>query len=386
MLDLNKFSQHLTTLKQKGQYRQLPTLHPQGKYIEQNGRLMLNLSSNDYLGLATDRQLQQQFLNQYTNDFPLFTSSSSRLLTGNFPIYTDFEQLLANKFGRSALLFNSGYHANIGILPALADKKTLIVADKLIHASLIDGIKLSDAKFIRYRHNDYQHLAQILRRYYQQFERVIIVTESLFSMDGDFADLNQLVALKQQFSADYAQILLYVDEAHAIGVYGENGLGLAEHYACLNQIDLLVGTLGKALASMGAYLICDQIIKDYLINTMRPLIFSTALPPINIAWSYFLFEQLDQFQAKRQHLAHLSNILRQAIVNQGFEMPSQSCIVPYILGDNQSTLIQAQRLQQQGYYCLPIRPPTVPQGTSRIRLSLTADLTIDEIKNLIAIL
>ncbi|AWX15334.1 8-amino-7-oxononanoate synthase [Mergibacter septicus] len=387
MVDLADFSQQLNKLKQQQQYRALPVLKQQGKYIERDGQLMLNLSSNDYLGLAADTQLQQRFLSQFGTNFPAFTSSSSRLLTGNFPFHTDLEQLLSARFGRPSLLFNSGYHANIGILPALANKKTLIIADKLVHASLIDGIKLSGAKFVRYRHNDYQHLQHILQHYRQQFQRVIIVTESLFSMDGDFADLPKLVQLKQQYAEDYSQILLYVDEAHAVGVYGDNGLGLAESYACLAEIDLLVGTFGKALASMGAYLVCDQIIKEYLINHMRPLIFSTALPPFNIAWSYFLFEQLPQLTQKRQYLANISQQLRQALLQkEGIQMPSQSCIIPYILGDNQRTLERAEYLQQQGYYCLPIRPPTVPQGTSRIRFSLTADLTENEMKDFITVL
>ncbi|MCI5764230.1 MAG: aminotransferase class I/II-fold pyridoxal phosphate-dependent enzyme, partial [Actinobacillus porcinus] len=196
----NFFSQALAQLKQDGQLRQLPRLEHSGKWIVRDGKTMLNMSSNDYLGLANDAQLREQFLQKYQQNLPHFTSSSSRLLTGSFPIYDEFEQLLAQRFQRqAALLFNSGYHANIGILPAVADKKTLIIADKLVHASLIDGIRLSEAKYLRYRHNDMAHLADLLTKHHQDFERIIIVTESLFSMDGDDADLLQLVAFKQQF-------------------------------------------------------------------------------------------------------------------------------------------------------------------------------------------
>ncbi|VEH66777.1 8-amino-7-oxononanoate synthase [Rodentibacter pneumotropicus] len=307
---------------------------------------------------------------------PALTSSSSRLLTGNFPIYNDLEQLIARQFQReSCLLFNSGYHANLGILPALTTSKSLILADKLIHASIIDGIRLSQCKFFRYRHHDYDHLRQLLEKNADKFDRTFIVTESVFSMDGDVADLVELVKLKKQFPNVY----LYVDEAHAIGVYGEKGLGIAEQAGVIADIDLLVGTFGKALASMGAYVICDQVIKEILINQMRPLIFSTALPPLNVAWTYFLFEKLPQFQQKRQHLNELSAFLRNEVAHRTGNMPSSTCIVPYILGDNEETLARAYRLQQQGYYCLPIRPPTVPKGTSRIRLSLTADMTKEEI-------
>ena len=383
-MTLNFFSDSLEQLKQQGQLRQIPQLQHDGKWIVRDGRRMLNMSSNDYLGLASDPSLRAQFLAKYHENLPHFTSSSSRLLTGSFPIYTQFEQLLAQRFQRqAALLFNSGYHANIGILPAVADKNTLIIADKLVHASLIDGIRLSDAKFVRYRHNDMAHLAEILYKNQPHFERMIIVTESLFSMDGDYADLNQLVAFKQQFG----NLLLYVDEAHGIGALGETGLGLAEQQGCIQQIDFLVGTFGKALASQGAYVLCEQVVRDYLVNKMRPLIFSTALAPFNVAWTHFLFEQLPDFAARRQHLSELSQKLRDYLANQLQQpMPSQSYIVPYIVGDNQRTVALAQHLQQQGYYCLPIRPPTVPKGTSRIRLSLTADMSTQELEQFMACL
>ncbi|MFZ7173884.1 8-amino-7-oxononanoate synthase [[Pasteurella] aerogenes] len=371
------FAERLTQLQDIGQLRRLPELTHQGRYIEKEGRLMLNLSSNDYLGLANNTALRQAFLQKHAENLPHFTSSSSRLLTGSFPHYEQLETLLAQRFGReSGLLFNSGYHANIGILPAVADKNTLIVADKLVHASMIDGIRLSGADFVRYRHNDYAHLENLLRKHQNRYQRMIIVTESVFSMDGDVSDLPQLVAFKKCFG----NVLLYVDEAHAIGVYGEQGLGIAEQQGCVAEIDFLVGTFGKALASMGAYVVCDRIMRDYLVNTMRPLIFSTALPPFNVAWSLFLFEKLPHFQAQREHLQQLSEQLRchvQRLTKR--DMPSQSCIVPYVIGDNQKTVEMAQQLQQMGYYCLPIRPPTVPQGTSRIRLSLTADMTSQEI-------
>ncbi|HDX0983720.1 TPA: 8-amino-7-oxononanoate synthase [Pasteurella multocida] len=378
------YQQQLADLKAQNQFRQLPQLIHRGRFIQREDNTMLNMSSNDYLGLANNEALRQAFFTQYQDQLPALTSSSSRLLTGSFPIYDELESLMAQAFGReTALLFNSGYHANIGILPALADKKTLIVADKLVHASMIDGIRLAQCEFVRFRHHDYAHLEQILQKNDRTFERIIVVTESVFSMDGDCADLTQLVALKQC----YPQVMLYVDEAHAIGVLGEKGLGLAEQQGCINQIDILVGTFGKALGSMGAYVICDQVIRDYLVNKMRPLIFSTALPPFNVAWTHFVFQQLPHLQAERAHLAQLSQHLRQAIVDIfQVPMPSESCIVPYILGDNELTVRTAQRLQQQGYYCLPIRPPTVPKGTSRIRFSLTADMQVAEVEQFIACL
>ena len=380
---MDAFKQQLEQLSAKNQYRSIPDLVHQGRYIMRENRKMLNMSSNDYLGLASNENLRQSFLQQYADNFPSFTSSSSRLLTGNFPVYTDLEQFIAQRFQReSALLFNSGYHANLGILPALTTTKSLILADKLVHASMIDGIRLSQCEFFRYRHNDYEHLKSLLEKNAGKFDRTFIVTESVFSMDGDVADLNYLAQLKTQFPNTY----LYVDEAHAIGVYGKNGLGIAEQANVIADIDLLVGTFGKALASIGAYVVCDQILKECLINQMRPLIFSTALPPFNVAWTHFIFERLPQFSKERTHLEQLSAFLRQEVEHRTQIMPSQTCIVPYILGENEATLAKAKALQEQGYYCLPIRPPTVPKGTSRIRLSLTADMTMDEVKQFVACL
>ncbi|MGV6989703.1 8-amino-7-oxononanoate synthase [Testudinibacter sp. P80/BLE/0925] len=381
---LNFYAEQLAQLQQQGQYRTLPDIRHGGKWIWRDERKMLNFSSNDYLGLAADHTLKQQFLAQTDWQQASFTSSSSRLLTGNFPIYAELESLMASRFQREAcLLFNSGYHANIGILPALADKHTLILADKLVHASLIDGIRLASADYQRYRHNDYAHLQQLLAKNSEKYQRIIIVTESVFSMDGDTADLLQLVALKQQ----YRNVMLYVDEAHALGVFGQNGLGLAEKCGCIGQIDFLVGTFGKALAAMGAYLLCEQVVKDYLINKMRPLIFSTALSPLVVQWTHFLMQRLPTMQAQRQHLQQLSAQLRQSVQQLTQQaILSHSQIVPYILGDNATTVATAERLQKCGFYCLPIRPPTVPNGTSRIRFSLTADMTADEVTQLVDVL
>lgn len=372
----------LQELKASGNLRQLPEVSHTGRWIERDGRRMLNLSSNDYLGLATRPELQEAFLeSEEARRWPL-SSSSSRLLTGNFTVYERLEQRIATDFGRdAALLFNSGYHANTGILPALADKRTLILADKLVHASLIDGIRLSDIPFLRYRHNDYSQLEQVLEKHASRYEQIILVTESVFSMDGDVTDLPRLVALKRR----YPHLMLYVDEAHAIGVRGTRGLGVAEECGCIDQIDLLVGTFGKALASMGAYVVCSEVIRSYLINKMRPLIFSTALPPLQIAWTEFLWKQLPLWQEERARLQLQSRRLAEALQGHGGEI-SQSHIVPYVVGDSRACVLTAEQLQRKGFYCLPVRPPTVPQGTARIRFSLTAAITPEEVDQLIQVI
>lgn len=369
----------LKQLNEAGNLRSLPDIVHTGNRIERDGQVMLNLSSNDYLGLASRSDLRETFFEEWKeNGYPL-SSSSSRLLTGNFSVYTELEQLMAERFNReAALLFNSGYHANTGILPALADKQTLILADKLVHASIIDGILLSGAPFQRYRHNDYNQLETLLKKNAGQYEQLFIVTESIFSMDGDVADLRRLVELKKS----YPNVCLYVDEAHAIGVRGKNGLGIAEEQDCIREIDLLVGTFGKALASMGAYVICSRTIREYLVNCMRPLIFSTALPPAQIAWTRFIFERLPEFSALREELTLTSHLLSDALEGKGGEI-SESHIIPYIIGENNDCISKAEELQRKGFYCLPVRPPTVPKGTARIRFSLTADITTAQITQLI---
>lgn len=378
---LDHYAEQLDQLKQQGNFRQFTANQQQGKWITIQDRTMLNLASNDYLGLAADLSLREEFLDTLKIERALFSSSSSRLLTGNFAEYEQFENSLSKTFGRAALLFNSGYHMNIGILPALADSKTVILADKLVHASMIDGIRLSNAQYVRYRHNDLQHLEQLLQKYHQdeQIERIIVVTESIFSMDGDETDLAALAQLKQRF----AKTMLYVDEAHAIGVRGEQGLGCAEQYGVLDQIDFLVGTFGKAIASVGGYIICDSIMRDYLINKMRPLIFSTALPPISMAWSNFIFNKVLNMQQQRQHLAEISQYLQQAVIAKGFSSPSSSHIIPIILGESQAAIEKARYVQQQGFYAMPVRPPTVPQNSSRLRISLTALVQKNELQQLV---
>ena len=369
----------LKQLNEAGNLRSLPDIVHTGNRIERDGQVMLNLSSNDYLGLASRTDLREAFFEEWKEkDYPL-SSSSSRLLTGNFTVYTELEQLMAERFNReAALLFNSGYHANTGILPALANKQTLILADKLVHASIIDGILLSGAPFQRYRHNDYNQLETLLKKNANQYEQLFIVTESIFSMDGDVADLRRLVELKKS----YPNVCLYVDEAHAIGVRGKNGLGIAEEQDCIRDIDLLVGTFGKALASMGAYVVCSRTIREYLVNCMRPLIFSTALPPAQIAWTRFIFERLLEFSSLREELTLTSHLLSDALEGKGGEI-SESHIIPYIIGENNNCISKAEELHCKGFYCLPVRPPTVPKGTARIRFSLTADITTAQLTQLI---
>lgn len=380
---MDRYASQLETLAHKGNLRRLPEMKPQGLYLVRDGVSMLNLSSNDYLGLADNVALKSEFLQTLNPQTCRFSSTSSRLLTGNYPAYTRLEKRLAQLYGaESALVFNSGYHANSGILPAVTDNRSLILADKLVHASIVDGIGLSKARCIRYRHNNYEQLERLVAENADQYEHIFIVTESIFSMDGDESDLPRLVTLKRQ----YPQVYLYLDEAHAFGVRGELGLGCAEEQGVVGDIDFLVGTFGKAAASMGAFVICSETMKQYLVNTMRPLIFTTALPPVNLEWTLFIVNKICNMQKRREHLAQIGRRVREALNPLNGGIVSSSHIIPYVLGESERAVEVALRLQHEGFYLLPVRPPTVPPGTSRLRISLNAECSDSDIDRLITTL
>lgn len=363
-------------LKKEGMYRSIPPIQGQGKWITlPNGKQpLLNLSSNDYLGLFEKPEWVREFLSGRENI--RFSSASSRLLTGNSNPCLLLEQRLCQLFGKeAALLYNSGYHVNTGILPALCNKETLIIADKFVHASLIDGIKLAGCDFLRFRHNDSNHLEAILQKEYDRYQTIFLVTESLFSMGGDEAPLNELVEIRNR----YPKLILYVDEAHAFGVYGEKGCGLTEKYGLLDQVDILVATFGKAIGSVGAFVVCNQTVRNYLVNKSRSLIFSTALPPVNVAWSDFILEKLPGLQPERAHLQQISTFIRNELgCGNG-----TSQIIPVVTGDPMQAVHLSRTLTEYGIYALPVRPPTVPISDSGIRLSLTASVTFPEAQQII---
>ena len=248
----DEMNECLDALRRNNNLRTIPAVRHEGRFVIADGRKMLNLSSNDYLGLASDRSMKEEFADSISCADCRFGSTSSRLLTGNYEVMNECENLLARMYGtESALVFDSGYHANSGILPAISGPSTLILADKLVHASIIDGLQLSRGKVMRFRHNDFQHAESLIERYAESFNDVIIVTESIFSMDGDVTDLKRLVAIKNKYRE--ADVKLYVDEAHAFGVRGRHGLGVCEEQGVTGDVDFIVGTFGKAVNSVGAF-------------------------------------------------------------------------------------------------------------------------------------
>jgi len=370
------FEEKINLLKNKNQLRTLKDVeYKQDQFIKIENKNYLNLSSNDYLGIGSNIHFQNEFFNYLNenklNDAPILTSSSSRLLTGNSKFYTELDNLITNTYQKEkCLVFNSGYHINIGLLSSLADKGDVIFSDKLNHASIIDGLKLSNADFYRYNHLNYEHLESLLQKHRNNYRNAIIVTESVFSMDGDIANLQKLVELKEKYNC-----LLYVDEAHAVGVFGEKGLGICEEMNVIDKIDIITGTFGKALASIGAFCVVNEILYQYIINTARSLIFTTALPPLNLLWNKFVFEKIVKMKKEREYLKNLSYTFKDKLKNLNLSTISQSQIIPIIIGDNEKTLNFAKIFQENDILLMAIRPPTVPEGTSRLRLSLTSNIT-----------
>ena len=374
MPDLEVYRKQLDLLRSKGNFRELRDVEHNGFLINDGGEMLLNLSSNDYLGLASNPNLLEDFCR--TNDLEAipFSASSSRLLSGNHMYYKLLEDDLKEMYGKeAALVFNSGYHANIGILPAVAGKKDLIVADKLVHASIIDGLRLGSADMLRYRHLDYEHLRYILSQNREKYNNVFLVTESVFSMDGDIADLQQLCEIKREFD-----LFLYVDEAHAFGVRGTNGLGVCEERGCMDEIDFIVGTFGKAMASVGAFVVCSSLFRDVLVNAQRSLIFTTGLPPVNVAWTRYVLNRMPDFYDARMKLVTIAENLRGVLKEKGFETCGESHIVPMVCGENEAAVEMAALLRDNGFFALPVRYPTVPKGHAMIRFSLNAVIPDEE--------
>lgn len=350
----------LDELKHHSHFRDLKNFEKKDeKYIYFRGKKLLNLSSNNYLNFADNKKITQEFLDFAGNKYS-FGSASARLLTGTLPVYKELEELLSNLYNKDAtLLYNSGYHANVGISSAINQKGDVIFSDKLNHASIIDGMRLSDGKFFRFPHNNMEALEKLLERERKNYKNAFIITESVFSMDGDIEDLKRIIKLKKKYNC-----IMIIDEAHAFGVFGEKGLGVAEELGIIDDVDLIVGTFGKSVGSMGAFVTGSKTMINFLINKSRSFIFSTALPPINIAFTKWIIEnQFPKTKAKRKNMLSIAK-----------KMGSDSHIIPVVIGDNKDTVDLCEVLFHNGYFTLPIRPPTVPVGTSRLRLSLTADI------------
>ncbi len=359
-----------------------PIRRRNGTMVSRGGRDLVDFSSNDYLGLSRHPLLIERAREWAANWGA--GSGASRLVTGSLEIHHQVEAKLAAMKGReAALIMNSGFQANASLLAALLDKRLLngdplVFCDRLVHASLHHGCRAAGLRQIPYDHNDLDHLEALLGEQAAPGGVRFIVTESVFSMDGDRADLAGLIDLAQRFGA-----ILYVDEAHATGVLGPEGRGLTAPYG--DKIDVVMGTFGKALGGFGAYVAGSRRLIDYLINRCAGLVYSTALPPAVLGAIDAALELLPGMEAERQALAAKADRVRAGVARAGFDaLASSTQIVPAVIGGDMETLNIAQALEDDGLLGIPIRPPTVPEGTSRIRLSLSAAHTDEEIERLIA--
>ena len=374
----------LADLEAAGNLRELRTVVPEGIFLRHEGKRYLNLSSNDYLGLSASayagvdlhsyasRIWGQERLSAFAHGNP-----ASRLMTGNSAEYDIVEEELEKLFPeRAALVLGCGFMANSGLMPALAEKGDLILADKLVHASIIEGLQHTNAAFRRFPHNDVAALEQQLQRAEAGEEKnVWVIIESLYSMDGDLAPLADIVELKKKYG-----FYLYVDEAHSFGVRGPQGKGYAAELGLERGVDLMVVTFGKALAGAGAAVICSPLLRRWLINRMRPLIFSTALPPVTLLWDALVLHEMrteslkgDLFCGTDTLRAHLAELITEFSAASG--IPAESHIIPLPCGSNERALAVAEAGRERELWLTAIRHPTVPQGTARIRLSLNAGMT-----------
>jgi 8-amino-7-oxononanoate synthase len=375
---MEKVGQFLQDKKEKGLLRVLrpARFRKEGK-IYFKDKALIDFSSNDYLGLSTHPELREAAIK--TIETLGLGSSASRLLSGDLDIHHELEKKIASfKEKETALAFNSGYQANLGIISALFGKGDAIFSDKLNHASIIDGMKLSGAKFFRFRHNDIEHLESLLRKERNNYKKTLIITETIFSMEGDKPPLKEITSLKDKYSC-----MLMVDEAHATGVFGEKGRGVVEEMDLAGRIELIMGTFGKALGSFGAYIACSSKLKDYLVNSARSFIYSTSLPPALIGANLASLDLVDKEPFRRQALLENSKYFRRELKKEGFKIRGTSQIVPVIFGDSESAVKISRDLQEKGYWALPIRPPTVPEGEARIRFSLTYHHTKDILEKLV---
>jgi 8-amino-7-oxononanoate synthase len=375
----DKLSTYVHGLDAQGLRRRLRAVgQTRNGHTRLNGQDIINFSSNNYMGLAQHPLLIARAC-EWAQDWGT-GSMASRLVCGTMELHEQVEdRLIVAKGGEAALIFNSGFQGNSAILTALFDKdilgaEPLVFCDRLNHASMHHGLKAAGVRQIRYRHNDLNHLEELLQKYQDKAGDRFILSESVFSMDGDQSDVDALIALADRYDAQ-----LYLDEAHATGVLGQRGFGLCAG----KNVAFKMGTFSKGLGGFGAYLICSKAVKDYLVNRCTGLIYSTSLPPAVLGAMDAALELIPRLDERRDRLLKNAQKLRDSFIKSGFDVGgSTTQIIPLIIGEEERTLEMANALEDAGILGIAIRPPTVPRGTSRIRFALSADHSDDDINKL----
>ena len=340
-----------------------------------SGKTYILLGSNSYLGLSVDPKVVESArlaLEKYGTG-----SGGSRLVSGSFDLHRQLEEKIAEfKNTDSAILFSSGYLANIGTISALVGSDDIIYSDELNHASIIDGARLSRSTVRIYKHLDLNHLTELLESDKNTKCRKLIVTDTVFSMDGDLVPLPQLVEISEKYGC-----ILMIDEAHATGVLGKRGSGATEHFGVEDRVPVVMGTLSKAIGSLGGYIAGSQELIDFIRNRVRSYIFDTSLPPASLAASITAIDIIENEPERREHLWNMVNKFKMGIENTGLRiLPSHSAIIPVLIGDAEPALNFAKMLRENGVFTPAVRPPSVPHGMCRIRVTIMAKHTEDHVE------
>ncbi len=376
------FEDEIQRLKDNNTYRTIPIIESANEaIITLDHQQVINLSSNNYLGFANHPRLKKAAI-EAIETYGV-GAGAVKTIAGNMRLHQTLEERLATfKHEEAAMLFQSGFNCNAGVISAITEKEDLILSDELNHASIIDGVRLSKAKKMVYRHNDMDHLKELLKQHRHDHRQCLIITDGVFSMDGDIADLPSIVSLAKQFGA-----LTYVDDAHGSGVLGRSGRGTVDHFDLHGQVDFTIGTLSKALGVIGGYVACKAIVKEYLSFKARPLLFSTYLPPAVAGALLEAITMLETSDAYTKKLWDNANYFKTKAKAIGFDIGhSQTPITPIFVHDEAKTVAFSKALLQNGVFVSPIVFPTVPIGMARLRVMISADHTIEQLDKALQIM
>lgn len=379
--ELGYLKEKIEELKTDGVYRKLPVLDgPSGAEITLNGDNVINLSSNNYLGFANHPRLKEaakKAIDEYG-----VGAGAVRTIVGNMTIHEELEALLAEfKKEEAVFIYQSGFNCNAGTIQAITEKGDLIISDELNHASIIDGVRLSKADKAIFKHSDMEDLERVLKERRADYKNVLIITDGVFSMDGDIADLPKIVELAEKYDA-----LTYVDDAHGSGVLGENGRGTVDHFGLHGRVDFVIGTLSKAIGVVGGYVAGSKTMYEWLSHRARPVLFSTTLPPMAAGAIKEAITMLMESSEYTDKLWDNARYFKEKLGTLGFNTGhSETPITPVIIGDEAETMRFSKRLLEKGVFVSGIIFPTVPKGTGRVRCMVSASHTKDELDKAVAI-
>ena len=379
--ELKFLKEKIKDLKEQGVYRKLPTLEGANEAeIILSGKKVINLSSNNYLGFANHPRLKEAAV-KAVEKYGI-GSGAVRTIVGNMDIHEELEDVLAQfKREEAVMVFQSGFNCNAGTIQAITEKGDLIVSDELNHASIIDGARLSRADKTIYKHNDMDSLEKVLKENREKYKNILIITDGVFSMDGDVADLPSIVNLAEKYEA-----MTYVDDAHGSGVLGENGRGTVDHFGLHGRVDFSIGTLSKAIGAIGGYVAGSKTMQDWLSHRGRPILFSTSLPPAAVGAIIEAIKMLMESSEYTDRLWSNSRFFKEKLGKLGFDTgKSETPITPVIIGDEAKTMEFSKKLFENGVFVSGIVFPTVPKGTGRVRCMVTAGHTEEQLERAVGV-